>query len=113
MRPVLACCTALAVGRVCVLRLGRQKITTTSGRQIYDEASLQTGNSTRDGRWFRACSKHRDITVDNAEDIPGSDANTIGTAGSGNDSAAELRSDAVLEPDTVVFDDAVSPEFDS
>lgn len=80
-------------------------------KRIYDEASLQAGNRTRDERWFCACSKHRK-PINDTEDLPRSIANTIGATEPGCDVAVEHGPDAVLEPDTVVFYDSVGDEFE-
>jgi hypothetical protein len=82
------------------------------GRKIYDEASLQTGNGICDGSRFRACSKHRNFASNNTEDLPGSDANTIGATEPVFDFAVESGPDAVLEPDSIVLYDAVCAEFE-
>lgn len=111
MRPVwpavdsLGCKAALAVLR----RAGTNH--QIRGRNIYDEASLQARDGTRDERWFRACSKHGS-PIDDTKDFPGPNADTVGTTSSGDDSAAELGPSAVLDSDSVVIDDPVSLEFD-
>lgn len=102
---------AVQLCRVCVLRRAGTNHHYIRGRKIYDEASLQTGNATRSERRFRACSKHRNFASHNTEDLPGSDANTIGATEPVFDVAVEYGPDAVLEPNPIVLYDAVCAEF--